>query len=141
MGKCWPPTDGISTPLPMEYRPPTYGISNPLLWYYELLSFGRNEGDSKCNEGIQNTMTKNWPRGQNIIWKIEPGVKYNMKIDPGVNLPWDSKHRFHIVINLQNQNINGTFDVLNTGKFWNNWHTMLKNINPNTGRNINSYLN
>jgi hypothetical protein len=30
--------------------PPTYGISNPLLWYYELLSFGRNEG------GVQFTM-------------------------------------------------------------------------------------
>ena len=54
-----PPTHSILTPLPMEYRPPTYGISNPLLWYYELLSFGRNEGDSKYNEGIQNTMTKN----------------------------------------------------------------------------------
>jgi hypothetical protein len=32
-----PPAHGMSTP-------PTYGISNPLLWYYELLSFGRNEG-------------------------------------------------------------------------------------------------
>jgi hypothetical protein len=55
-----PPIHSILTPLPMVYRPPspwyfdppaheistppTYGILNPLLWYYELLSFGRNEG-------------------------------------------------------------------------------------------------
>ena len=51
----------------MEYRP-------PYLWYYEL-SFGRNEGGSIYHEGVQDTMTKNWPRGQNTIWKIEPGVK------------------------------------------------------------------
>jgi hypothetical protein len=80
-----PPTHGISTPQPMVFwlpcpwniDPPTYGISNPLLWYYELLSFGRNEGGggSIYHEGVQNTMTKNWPRGQNTIWKIEPGVK------------------------------------------------------------------
>jgi hypothetical protein len=50
-GILTPPTHGISTLLPMVYRPQnpwyfephTYGISNPLLWYYELLSFGRNE--------------------------------------------------------------------------------------------------
>jgi hypothetical protein len=53
------PTYCILTPLPMEYRPPTYGISNPLLWYYELLSFGRNEGGSIYHEGVQNTMIKN----------------------------------------------------------------------------------
>ena len=70
-----PSTHGILTPLPMVYRPPlpmvyrppypwyidppTYGISNPLLWYYELLSFGRNEGASIYHDGVQNTMTKN----------------------------------------------------------------------------------
>ena len=70
-----PPAHGISTP-------PTYGISNPLLWYYELLSFGRNEGG-----GVQYTMTKNLPRGQNTIWKIEPGVIWYFephgKLNPG----------------------------------------------------------
>jgi hypothetical protein len=34
-----PPVHGISTPLR-----PYLGISNPLLWYYKLLSLGRNEG-------------------------------------------------------------------------------------------------
>jgi hypothetical protein len=74
-----PPTHGILTPLTMVYwppypwyidlpnpwyiNPPTHGISSPLLWYYELLSFGRNEGGSIYHEGVQNTMTKNWPRG------------------------------------------------------------------------------
>ena len=41
-GKFWPPTDGISTPLPMEYRPPypwyidpsTHGILTPLSMVY-----------------------------------------------------------------------------------------------------------
>ena len=73
----WPPTHGISTPQPMVSWPPAHGISTSLpmvyqtlLWYYELLSFGRNEGSSIYHEGIQNTMTKNWPLGQNIICKI-----------------------------------------------------------------------
>jgi hypothetical protein len=45
---------------PWYIDPPTYGLSNPLLWYYELLSFGRNEGGggSIHHEGVQNTMTK-----------------------------------------------------------------------------------
>jgi hypothetical protein len=30
LGKFWPPTDGILTPLTMEYRPPTHDISTPL---------------------------------------------------------------------------------------------------------------
>ena len=42
-GIFWPPTDGISTPLPMEYRPHTHGISTPLPmvfwplypWYFD----------------------------------------------------------------------------------------------------------
>jgi hypothetical protein len=46
-------------PCPWNIDPPTYGISNPLLWYYELLSFGRNEVGSIYHEGVQNTMTKN----------------------------------------------------------------------------------
>ena len=59
-------THGILTPLPMVYRPlnpwyfdpPAHGISTPLpmvyqtlLWYYEILSVGRNEGG-----GVQFTM-------------------------------------------------------------------------------------
>ena len=68
---------------PWNIDPPTYGISNPLLCYYELLSFGRNEGVSIYHEGVQNTMTKNWPRGQNTIWKIEPRVKISWKLTPG----------------------------------------------------------
>ena len=51
LGKFVPPTNGISTPLPMKYRPPylwyidppTHGISTPLpmvyrppyLWYFD----------------------------------------------------------------------------------------------------------
>ena len=75
----YPPTHGISTPPPNPwyFDPHAHGISTPLpmvyqtlLWYYELLSFGRNEGSSIYHEGIQNTMTKNWPLGQNIICKI-----------------------------------------------------------------------
>ena len=31
-GKFWPPTDGISTPLPMEYRPPYPWYINPLTY-------------------------------------------------------------------------------------------------------------
>ena len=80
-----PPIHGILPPLPMVYRlpltmvyrppcpwnidPPTYGISNPLLWYYELLSFGRNEGGSIYYEGVQNTMTN----------KFTPGSKYHLE--------------------------------------------------------------
>ena len=73
---------------PWNIDPPTYGISNPLLCYYELLSFGRNEGglnlpwggskynDKKLTPGSKYHM-ENWTQGQNI-----------MKIDPGVNLPY-----------------------------------------------------
>ena len=57
----WPPTHGISTPLPMVYQTLSYGIMNS--------SFGRNEG------GFKIQWQKNWPRGQNTIRKIEPGVK------------------------------------------------------------------
>ena len=110
----WPPTHGISTPLPMVYRPPypwyidllnhgistplpmvywppypwyidplTHGISTPLTMVYQTLSYGimnssllvEMRGGSIYHEGVQNTMTKNWPQGQNTIWKIEPGVK------------------------------------------------------------------
>ena len=91
-----PPTHGISTPQPMVFwppcpwniDPPTYGISNPLLWYYELLSFGRNEGgfnlpwggskynDKKLTPGSKYHM-ENWTRGQNIIGKLTPGSIYH----------------------------------------------------------------
>ena len=67
------PTHGILTPLPMEYcpPPPTYGISNPLLWYYELLSFGRNEGG-----------------GFKLPWG---GSKYNdKKLTMGFKIPYDT---------------------------------------------------
>jgi hypothetical protein len=58
-------------PCPWNIDPPTYGISNPLLWYYELLSFGRNEGGSIYHDGVQNTMTKNGPWGQNTkFWTL-----------------------------------------------------------------------
>ena len=65
----------------MEYRP-TY------LWYYELLSFGRNEGgfnlpwggskynDKKLTLGSKYHM-ENWTRGQNIIGKSTPGSIYH----------------------------------------------------------------
>jgi hypothetical protein len=51
----------------MVYQTLSNGIMNS--------SFGRNEGGSIYHEGVQNTMTKNLPRGQNTIRKIEPGVK------------------------------------------------------------------
>jgi len=41
-----------------RFDPPIHGISNPLLWYYEPLSFGRNEG-GQFTMRVQNTMTKN----------------------------------------------------------------------------------
>ena len=66
--------------LPMVFWPPCPWNIDPrtmvyqiLLWYYELLSFGRNEGGSIYHEGVQNTMTNNWPQGQNIIGKSTPG--------------------------------------------------------------------
>jgi hypothetical protein len=83
-----PPNHGILIPLPMEYWPPTYGISNPLLWYYELLSFGRNGGGfnlpwggskynyKKLTPGSKYHM-ENWTRGQNIIGKSTPGSIYH----------------------------------------------------------------
>ena len=91
-----PPTHGISTPQPMVFwppcpwniDPPTYGISNPLLWYYELLSFGRNEGgfnlpwggskynDKKLTPGSKYHM-ENWTRCQNIIGISTPGSIYH----------------------------------------------------------------
>jgi hypothetical protein len=71
-----PPTHGILTPLLMVYQTLSYGIMN------SSLSFGRNEGG-----GVQYTMTKNLPRGQNTIWKIEPGVIWYFephgKLNPG----------------------------------------------------------
>jgi hypothetical protein len=103
-----PLNHGISTPLPMvtvywhpclwNIDPPIYGISNPLLWYYERLSFGGNvKGGSIYLEGVQNTMTKNWPWGQNTIWKIEPGVKISYVNWPrgqftmGFKIPYDTR--------------------------------------------------
>ena len=78
-----PPTHGISNPLPMVFWPPYQWYFNPpYLWYIKpslmvlwtpLLVEMR--GGSIYHEGVQNTMTKNWPRGQNTIRKIEPGVK------------------------------------------------------------------
>jgi hypothetical protein len=83
-----PPTHGILSPLPMVFRPPTYGISNPLLWYYELLSFGRNEvgfnlpwGGSKYNDKKLTPGSKyhmeNWTWSQNIIGKSTLGSIYH----------------------------------------------------------------
>ena len=91
-----PPTHGISTPLTMVYRPPTHGILTPLPMVYQTLSygimnssFGRNEGGFNLPWGVQNTMTKNWPRGQNTIRKIEPGVQFTM----GFKIPYDTGNR------------------------------------------------
>ena len=78
-----PPTHGILTPLTKVYRPPTHGILTPLpmeyrppyLWYIKPSLLVEMRGGSIYHEGIQNTMTKNLPQGQNTIWKIEPGVK------------------------------------------------------------------
>ena len=61
----------------MVYQTLSYGIMN------SSLLVEMREG-SIYHEGVQNTMTKNLPQGQNTIWKIEPGVKYHMKIEPGV---------------------------------------------------------
>ena len=85
-GILTPHTYGISTPppppqlmvfwppCPCNIDPPTYGISNPLLWYYELLSFGRNEGFKiqwqKIDPRVKIPYMENWTRGQNIICKI-----------------------------------------------------------------------
>ena len=55
----WTPYPWYFDPLPMEYRPPYLWYIKPSLMYYELLSFGRNEGGSIYHEGVQNTMTKN----------------------------------------------------------------------------------
>jgi hypothetical protein len=101
------PTRGMLTPLSMVYRPlPTHGILTPLsmvfwppyLWYYELLSFGRNEGG-----GVQFTMRgfkikwqKIYPRVKIPYGKLNPGSKYDMKIDP--NLPWGSKYHIELFI-------------------------------------------
>jgi hypothetical protein len=52
----------------MEYQTLFYGIMNSSL----LVEM---RGGSIYHEGVQNTMTKNLPWGQNTIWKIEPGVK------------------------------------------------------------------
>jgi hypothetical protein len=88
----WSPTHGIiSTTLPVVYRPPypwyidipTHGILTPLPMIYQPISYVlwtlsllvEMRGGSIYHEGVQNTMTKNWPRGQNTIWKIEPRVK------------------------------------------------------------------
>jgi hypothetical protein len=46
----------------------SYGIMNASL----LVEM---RGGSIYLEGVQNTMTKKLPWGQNTIWKIEPGVK------------------------------------------------------------------
>ena len=87
-----PPYPWYIDPLPMVYRPPypwyfnppAHGISTPYLWYikpslmyYELLSFGRNQGGSIYHEGVQNTMTQNLRRGQNTIGKSTPGSIYH----------------------------------------------------------------
>ena len=92
-----PPTHGLYlTPLPMVFWPPTHDISNPLLWYYELLSFGRNEGgfnlpwrgskynDKKMTLGSKYHM-ENWTRGQNIIGKLTR-VQFTM----GFKIPYDT---------------------------------------------------
>jgi len=68
-------------PYPWNIDPPTHGISTPLPMVYQTLSFGRNEGGSIYHEGVQNTMTKNLPQGQNIIGKSTPG--FNLPYDTG----------------------------------------------------------
>ena len=96
-----PPTHGISTPLPMEYRPlypwyfdpPTHGISTPLPMEYRTpthecltsLPISWLEMGVKKNMGVQFIIQGGQfsIRGFNIPW---------MKIDPRVNLPWGSKY-------------------------------------------------
>ena len=81
-----PPAHGISTPLPMVYQTLSYGIMNSSL-LVEMRGGGVNlpGGGSKYND------KKLTPGVQIPYGKLNPGSKY-MKIDPGVNLPWDSKY-------------------------------------------------
>ena len=71
-------------PYPWYTNFPTYGISKPLLWYYEPLSFGRNEGGQFTMRGFKIQWRKNdlavnislskltlgtiYHGGQNTIW-------------------------------------------------------------------------
>jgi hypothetical protein len=84
---------------PWNIDPPTYGIMN-----YSLLVEMR--GGSIYHEGVQNTMTKNWPWGHNTIWKIEPSVKIlyvnwpRGQFTMGFKIPYDTAtipHKFNIV--------------------------------------------
>jgi hypothetical protein len=70
-------THGLSPPQLMVFWPPCpWNIDPPLPMVYQTLSYGiMNSSLLVEMRGVQNTMTKNWPRGQNTIWKIEPGVK------------------------------------------------------------------
>jgi hypothetical protein len=66
---------GISTPQPiifwpMVYKTPSYGIMNSSLLV-------------EMRGGFKIQWQKNWPRGQNTIWKIEPRVKISYE-----NWPW-----------------------------------------------------
>ena len=92
------PTHGISTPLPMVYwPPPTHGILTPLpmeyrppyLWYIKPSLMVEMRGSSIYHEWVQN-MTKNWPWGQNTIWKIEPVVKISYKSFIFIRNTWTS---------------------------------------------------
>jgi len=72
----------------MVYQTLSYGIMNPSL----LVEMS----GSIYHEGVQNTMTKNLPRGQNTIWYIDLGVKISYENRPrgqytmGVKIPYDT---------------------------------------------------
>ena len=85
-GKIWPPTDGISSPLPIEYRP-------PYTWYFDLPAYLliRNggggvqftiQGGSVFNKGVQYTMDVNRPR-------VQFTMGFKIPYDTGFDLhPW-----------------------------------------------------
>ena len=86
--------------LPMVYQTLSYGIMNSSL-LVEMRGGGGGGGVTIYHEGVQNTMTKNWPQGQNTIWKIEPRVKISYVNWPrgqftmGFKIPYDTGTQTH----------------------------------------------
>ena len=97
---CWPPYPWYIDPsLPMVYwppypwyfDPPTYGIMNS-----SLLVEMRGGGVQFTMRGFKIKWQKIYPRVKIPYGKLNPGSKYDMKIDP--NLPWGSKYHIELFI-------------------------------------------